>query len=140
MTTAAQIKSHLESLPETRRADMEALHKRIRQLAPKEKLWFDTGKDTSGKTVTNPTIGYGLQKLQYADGREKDFFKVGISANSSGITVYLMGIKDKNFLSNSYSKSLGKATVTSYCIKFKKLADVVASVLEEAIMVRIKAD
>lgn len=140
MTTAGQIKSHLESLPEARRADMEALHKRIRQLAPKEKLWFDSGKDANGKTVTNPAIGYGQQKLQYADGKQKDFFKVGISANSSGITVYLMGLKDKTFISNTYGKTLGKATVTSYCIKFKKLADVAAPVLEAAILDRLNAE
>lgn len=140
MTTAAQIKAYLESLPEGKRADMEALHKLIRQRVPKEKLWFDTGKDASGKTVTNPAIGYGQQVLRYADGKQKDFFKVGISANSSGITVYLMGLKDKNFLSNNYAKILGKATVTSYCIKFKKLADVAVPALEGAIVDRMNAD
>lgn len=133
MTTADQIKAYLDSLPEQKKSDMLDLHKRILQLAPKEKLWFDTGKDANNKTVSNPAIGYGKQTLLYADGKQKDFFRIGISANTSGVTVYFMGIKDRQWLARNFAAGIGKAQVTSYCIKFKKLADIQLQVLEAAI-------
>jgi hypothetical protein len=44
-----------------------------------------------------------------------------------------MGIKDKTYLSKTYGKKLGKASVTGYCIKFKTLKDININILEEAI-------
>ena len=35
-----------------------------------------------------------------------------------------MGIKDKAYLVNTFGDSLGKASVTGYCIKFKSLKDI----------------
>jgi hypothetical protein len=133
MKVQEQIKEYIATQPEAKRADMEALHKRILLALPKCKLWFLDGKDDKGKTVTNPNIGYGLQTLQYADGTSKEFYQVGISANTSGISVYIIGIKDKTYLPQTYGKRLGKANVTGYCIKFKGLKDINLDVLEEAI-------
>lgn len=118
---------------------MQTLHERILQALPGTRLWFDTGMDETGKTVTNPTIGYGYQVLQYAGGKTKDFFQVGISATTTGITVYLLGLKDKKYVADTYGKRIGKASITSYCIKFKKLADIDAEVLMEAIQYTVKA-
>lgn len=112
---------------------MSALHNIICGIAPKAKLWFLDGKDENGKVVSNPNIGYGLLDLKYADGSSRPFYQVGISANSTGISVYIMGLKDKNYLKDTYGPTLGKATITGYCIKFKKLADIHLSVLTEAI-------
>ena len=57
-----------------------------------------------------------------------------MSANTAGISVYIMGIKDKKFLAKAYGKRLGKASVSGYCIKFKALTDIDVEVLEEAII------
>lgn len=76
------------------------------------------GKDKKGKIVTNPNIDYGLQTIQYADGKTKDFYQVGISGNTTGISVYVMGVEDKKHLPDTYGKTIGKASVTGYCIKF----------------------
>lgn len=86
--------------------------------------------------VTNPSIGYGSYDIQYADGSSKEFFRVGISANTTGISVYIMGLDDKSFLATTYGPRLGKATVTGYCVKFKALKDVDLSVLREAMAYR----
>jgi hypothetical protein len=112
---------------------METLHKRILKALPKCKLWFLDGKDDKGKTVTNPNIGYGLQTIEYADGKTKAFYQIGISPNTTGISVYIMGIKDKTYLQQTYGKRLGKASITGYCIKFKTLKDIDIDVLEAAI-------
>ena len=133
MNIKEQINTYLQSLPAQKRIDMQALHNLILQIKPACKLWFLDGKDESGKTVSNPSIGYGFQHLKYADGKTREFYQIGISANTTGITVYIMGIDDKNYLVKTYGKKLGKATVTSYCIKLKALKDINMNVLEEAI-------
>jgi hypothetical protein len=61
MNILEQIKNYIDSQPESKRADIEALHQRILQALPKCKLWFLDGKDEKGKIVSNPNIGYGFQ-------------------------------------------------------------------------------
>jgi hypothetical protein len=100
---------------------------------PESKLWFLDGKDSEGKVVSNPNIGYGIHMMKYANGTTKEFYRIGLSANTTGISVYIMGIEDKKFLSESYGKRLGKASVSGYCIKFKTLKDINIEVLEEII-------
>ena len=123
----------MDSLPEPKRFDMEALHKQVLQLLPKSTLWFLDGKDEKGKMVSNPSIGYGLRTIKYADGKTKEFYQIGISANTTGISVYIMGIEDKTYLPETYGKKIGKASVTGYCIKFKTLKDIRMDALEEAV-------
>lgn len=139
MNIQEQIKEYIAAQPELKRADIEALHKRILQVMPKCKLWFLDGKDDKGKTVSNPQIGYGLQTIKYADGKTKEFYQIGISANTTGISVYIMGVEDKKYLPKTYAKTIGKASVTGYCIKFKTLKDINIDILEAAIRFGIVA-
>lgn len=112
---------------------MGELHRITLQASPKCKLWFFDGKDSEGKTVSNPTIGYGFYTIKYADGKTKEFFQIGISANKTGISVYILGIKDRTYLAKMYGKKLGKASVTGYCIRFKTLKDINIDILGAAI-------
>ena len=138
MNVQEQIKKYITSQPEPKRSDMQALHRIILQVMPKCKLWFLDGKDSEGKIVSNPNIGYGLYTIKYTDGTTKEFYQVGMSANTTGISIYIMGIKDKTFLAKVYGKKLGKASVTGYCIKFKTLKDINIDILEEAIRYRVE--
>jgi hypothetical protein len=133
MNVQEQIKAYIASQPEPKRSDMQALHQCTLQLMPACKLWFLDGKNEEGKIVSNPNIGYGSFTIKYADGKTKEFFQIGLSANTTGISVYIMGIKDKKYLAQKYGKKLGKASITGYCIKFKALKDINLDVLEEAI-------
>lgn len=133
MTVQAQIKAYIASQPEAKCADLQELHRRILEIMPKGKLWFLDGKDDKGKVVSNPNIGYGLQTMNYAGGKTRDFYQIGLSANTTGISVYIMGLDDKTYLAKTYGKELGKASVTGYCIKFKNLKDINSAVLEAAI-------
>ena len=133
MNIQNQVKNYFSSLPETKRVDMETLHQRIQEELPGCKLWFLDGTDEKGKIVSNPNVGYGLQTITYADGKTKPFYQVGISANSTGISVYIRGLDDKKYLPDTYAKTIGKATVTGYCIKFKKLTDIHIDILVAAI-------
>lgn len=132
MTVQAQINEYVASIAEPKRSELHELHTRILRLAPKCKLWFFDGKNSDGKVVANPNIGYGFQTLQYAKGETKDWFQIGISPNKTGISVYILGLTDKTYLANTYGKKLGKASVTGYCIKFKTLKDINIEVLEAA--------
>lgn len=133
MIIQEKIHKYIASLPDPKRSDIEVLHQRILTAFPKCKLWFLEGKDDKGKIVTNPNIGYGLFTLKYADGKTREFYQIGISANKTGISVYIMGIEDKKYLIDNYGKTIGKASVTGYCIKFKTLNDINIDVLEAAI-------
>lgn len=134
-----EIEKNITGQPEPKRTDMRQLHALMLRILPEGKLWFDDGKDTENKTVANPTIGYGLHTIKYADGKTREFFQIGMSANTTGISIYILGIKDKTYLPQTYGKQIGKANVTGYCIKFKKLDDINLDVLKAAIRYGIAA-
>jgi hypothetical protein len=133
MNVKEEIKDYIRSQPELKKSDMQKLHSSILKLMPGCKLWFLNGKNEENKTVSNPNIGYGSYMLKYADGTMKEFYQVGLSANTTGISVYILGIKDKKYLAETYGKAMGKASVSGYCIKFKTLQDINLGTLQEAI-------
>ena len=139
MNVQEQIKKYITSQPEPKRSDRQALHLLTRQVLPECKLWFLDGKDSENKTVSNPNIGYGSHTIKYADGTTRKFYQIGISANKTGISVYILGVKDKKYLAQTYGKKLGKANVTGYCVRFKTLKDINIDVLEAAIRYGVEA-
>lgn len=138
MSTQEQIKEYITSQPETKRGEMQELHHAIQKVMPKCKLWFLDGKNSENKTVSNPNVGYGSYTIEYAGGKTREFYQIGMSANTTGISVYIMGIKDKKYLADTYGIKLGKASVSGYCIKFKTLKDINIDVLEAAIQDGLK--
>lgn len=138
MTIQDQIQEYISSLPESKRSDIQELHNLILGLMPESQLWFLDGKNEEGKIVSNPNIGYGVYLIQYKDGTSKEFYQIGISANATGISVYIMGIDDKKYLLQTYGEKIGKASVTGYCIRFKKLKDIDIDILKTAIKDRIE--
>jgi hypothetical protein len=138
MNVKEQIREYIASHAEPKLSDMQALHQMIIGIKPKIKLWFLDGKNSDNKVVSNPNIGYGLQNIKYADGKTRDFYQVGLSANTTGISVYILGIDDKTYLAKTYGSKIGKASVTGYCIKFKAVKDINIDVLREAIAENLK--
>lgn len=133
MNVQEQIDNYITSQPEPKRSDMQALHGIIMEIMPSCKLWFLDGKNSENKTVSNPNIGYGSRTIKYAGGKTKEFYQIGMSANTSGISVYILGIEDKTYLSRTYGPNIGKANVTGYCIQFKTLKNINTDVLAAAI-------
>src|SRR5687767_5752196 len=147
MNIKEQIRKYIASQPESKREDMELLHKNILKTIPGCKLWFEDGKHDDGNIVSNRNSGYGSYTIKYADARPdgqggrgttREFYQIGLSANTTGISVYILGIKDKTFLAKTYGKKLGKASVTGYCIKFKTINDINIDVLQDAIRHRVE--
>jgi len=139
MNVQEQIKAYISSQSEQKQSDMQALHRIMLKLMPACKLWFLDGRNSENKVVSNPNIGYGMQTMAYADGKTREFYQIGLSANTTGISVYILGIKDKKYLAETYGKKIGKASVSGYCIKFKALKDIDIETLEAAIRYGVEA-
>jgi Domain of unknown function (DU1801) len=139
MTTQEQIETYIAKQPESKRSDMQALHNIILHIMPACQLWFLDGKNSEGKTVSNPNVGYGFQTITYADGKTREFYQIGMCAVKIGISIYILGIQDKKYLAQTYGKTLGKASVSGYCIQFKTLKDINIDVLEAAMRYGLEA-
>ncbi len=133
MDVQDRINEYITSQPEPKQGDLHELHRFILRVLQGSKLWFLDGKNSENKTVSNPNIGYGSYTIKYADGKTREFYQIGLSANTTGISVYILGIKDKAYLAQTYGKELGKAGVSGYCIKFKALKNINLNILEAAI-------
>ena len=138
METEGQIQEFILQQELVKQQDLISLHELMRSILPSGKLWMEDGKNEAGKVVTNPTIGYGQQTMLLAKGKSREMFQIGISANKSGISIYLIGIRNKLDLAQQFGARLGKVKVTGYCIKFKQLSDLDLCVLEEAIRMGIQ--
>ncbi len=133
MSVQDQIEHYIADQTDSKREELQILHQMMLRLSPNCKLWFLDGRNTEGKIVSNPNIGYGSQYKNYADGETREFYQVGTSANTTGISIYVMGIDDKKYLQETYGKRLGKASVTGYCVKFRNLRDVNLDTIEEMV-------
>ena len=105
MNITNQIKKYITEQTEPKRSDMQELHRIILAVMPTCKLWFLNGKNNENKTVSNPNIGYGQYTIKYADGKTREFYQIGMSANKTGISVYVLGNDDKTFLAKVRRKN-----------------------------------
>jgi hypothetical protein len=133
MQVQERIDRYISEQPRTKSEELQDLHRLVLRLSPTCRLWFLDGRNDDGKVVSNPNIGYGAQTTRYANGETREFYQIGLSANTTGISVYVMGLEDKTYLSETYGAKLGKAKVTGYCVKFRSLGDIDVAVLEEMI-------
>src|SRR5512141_116059 len=117
MDIPQRVEDYLASLPEPKRADLRQLHAQVLAELPDCRQWFNDGTNQDGKVVANPNIGYGVYTITYADGSSREFYRIGLSANTTGISLYVLGLDDKTYLARTYGDSIGKASVTGYCIR-----------------------
>lgn len=80
--------------------------------------------------VEGGTIGFGSYHYRYASGQEGDFFKIGFTPTSHGLTLYVMsglrGFED-------ILERLGPHKSTKSTVKISRLGNVDESVLTELI-------
>ena len=133
MNIRERVEAYLASQPEPKQGDLRRLHQAVLEDFPDARLWFNDGTDEEGKVVANPNIGYGAYTIAYADGSSREFYRIGLSANTTGISVYVLGLDDKTYLTRTYGASIGRATVTGYCIKFRRLSGINSGTLLAAI-------
>src|SRR6201987_6251072 len=137
MDVPEQVEAYLASQPEPQQADLRRLHAHIRAEFPGCRLWFTDGTNADGKVVANPNIGYGACTITYADGSSREFYRIGLSANTTGISVYVLGLDDTTYLARTYGGSIGKARVTGYCSQFRPRAGINVDVLQAPVQVEL---
>lgn len=140
VSVQAQIDRYLDAQEPPKRDDIEAIQRLILAASPNCRLWFLDGRDGDGKVVTNENIGYGAQTQTYAGGATREFYRIGLSANATGISLYLMGIDDRKYLPQTYGATIGKAKVTGYCVRFRRLKDLNLDILAEMIATHMARD
>ncbi|GAA2152752.1 hypothetical protein FHX52_0822 [Humibacillus xanthopallidus] len=133
MDIPERVEAYLASQPEPKQTDLRQLHSLVLAEFPDAKLWFTDGTNDDGKVVANPNIGYGVYTITYADRSAREFYRIGLSANTTGISVYVLGLEDKTYLARTYGASIGRASITGYCIKFTRLSVINTDVLLAAI-------
>jgi hypothetical protein len=110
--------------------ELYTLHELILSIKPNIQLWYFNGKNETGKIVSNPNLGYGSCLLNKGSMNEREFYRIGLSPNLQGISIYVFGLDDKMYLNNQYKNTIGKAKISGYCIKFKSLKDLDLLVLK----------
>lgn len=139
MTVEEQIDAYFAAQPQPKRDEMQALHRRILQASPGCRTWYLDGRNEAGKIVANPNIGYAHQIMELAGGRTREFYQIGLSANATGLSLYLIGLADKTYLARTFGKTLGNASITGYCIRFRTLGALDMAVLDEVIRTGFEA-
>jgi hypothetical protein len=116
-STAASPEEYLAALDEPRHSDIARLHERIRQVAPGMRSYIDGGM-----------LAYGRYDYRYASGRTGDWFVLGLASNKAYISLYAPTLNLEPYVARLPKANLGRG-----CIRFKRLDDLDAAVLDEVI-------
>jgi hypothetical protein len=119
--TAQSHEEYIAAVEEPKRQELQQLHDLVRTLLPK----FEP-------VIISGIMGYG--QFHYkgkSKACEGEWFRVGLSANKTGISIYICAGDENGYFPEQARDRLGKATVGRSCIRFKKLSDINLDVVEE---------
>ncbi len=119
--TDRSVDDFLATLPESHRADMQALDAIITPIFADDSrvMWEGVFWGGSEQSI----IGYGDLVQQRPKGETVQWFVVGLALQKAGISVYVNAVKDGQYLGKVYGSSLGKVKLGSASIGFRKLAN-----------------
>jgi Domain of unknown function (DU1801) len=121
----------IASLPETVRGDLERLDAAISEAMPGRPKTMWEGKLWGGSDQT--IIGYGDHSYRRSDGKEADWFVVGLAPQKNYISVYVNATDEDGYLTEQYADRLGKAKVGKSSISFTSIDDIDLEVLIELV-------
>jgi hypothetical protein len=110
MTTPEQ---YIAKIEEPKRSDVAKLHALIKKTVPAYE-----------PAMYGSMIGYGRYQYRYESGREGVSYRIALSSNKTGISVYVCAVDEHGWLAEQAKDELGKASVGKSCIRFKRLADI----------------
>lgn len=118
--TAADVDAHLATVePTARREDARAVLALMREVTAAEPaLW--------GGSV----VGFGRQPYRTADGKEREWFAVGLAARKAALTLYGLTYDGSQA---ALLERLGRHSTGKGCLYVTRLADVDLDVLRELI-------
>jgi len=121
---AATPAEYLAQLEEPRKSEVAALDGLIRKTAPRLEPFIQMG-----------ILAYGRCRYKYPNGREIDWFRIGVSSNVSYISLYVSPGADGSLAAERYKADLGKANCGKGCVRFKRLNDLDSTALKNLIRV-----
>ena len=86
----------MQPIPDTKQHELHEFIRMVAQVASEEKATFFDGKDNEGKVVTNTTLGFGSYLHHFSDGRVEPMYRIGISPNATGFSIYVLGLKNND--------------------------------------------
>jgi hypothetical protein len=113
---------YFASLAEPRRSDVRALYNAIRKAVPKLKPGMIAGFP-----------GFGKYRYKYESGREGETGVVLVASQKRYISLYLGCSGEGGYLAEKNKARLGKVSVGTCCIRFKKLEDLDIKVAMELV-------
>jgi hypothetical protein len=114
------VRVFLDSVPdERRRKDAVAVTELIREVTGAEPVMWGTSM-----------VGFGTQRYTTADGKEREWFAVGLSPRKAALTLYGLTYYDSN---QDLLELLGPHTTGKGCLYVKRLDDVDRAVLVELV-------
>ncbi len=130
-STATTVKDYLASLPEDRRAAIEAVRKVILRNLDKD---YEEG-------MLYGMIGYAVPHrvwpLGYHCDPKKPLMMAGLASQKNNLTVYLMPVygdkTTREWFQKAWARSGKKLNMGGCCIRFRKLEDAALDVIGEAI-------
>lgn len=104
---------------ERRRADAQAALELMREVTGAEPV------------VWGPSmIGFGIQPYTTADGKEREWFRVGLAPRKAALTLYGLTFYGSN---EDLLERLGKHTTGKGCLYVKRMSDIDEAVLRELV-------
>lgn len=118
--TADDVAAHLAAVePARRREDAEAVLALMREVTGAEPVMWGTSM-----------VGFGRQPYTTADGKQREWFAVGLAARKAALTLYGLTFYGSN---EDLLERLGAHTTGKGCLYVKRLDDVDQRVLRELI-------
>jgi uncharacterized protein YdhG (YjbR/CyaY superfamily) len=121
-TDAKTPDEYIEKIEEPRRSEIKQLNELIKKTVPDLEPRIEYGM-----------IGYGTFHYKYASGREGNASLIALASQKNYISVYVLAVKEGQYLAESYRDQLPKANIGKSCIRFKKIEDIDLDVLQEVI-------
>ena len=101
MDISEPVEAYLASQPEPKQADLRLLHARILTEFPRAGCGSPTARTRTARSWPTPTSATACYTISYADGSSREFYRIGLSANTTGISVYVLGLDDKTYLART---------------------------------------
>ena len=110
------IDDYLAGLDESVREDISTLHAVISPVMDSLDTVLYTGTFWGGSD--QEIIGYGAQLFTRPNGKEVDWFVVGLAVQKNYISLYVNAVEDGKYLLETRGKRLGKVKVGKASISF----------------------
>ncbi len=120
---------YLRRLPEPDRAAMVAIDEVLVDAMPgaSRRLWVGTFWGGTHQEI----IGYGDVTQAGSDGKEVEWFTIGLARQQKHFSLYVNAVEDGEYLAHRYADRLGKVRVGSANITFRRLEDLDLGTLQK---------